>query len=136
MAIEDESVKDRDIWTEVARGWYLKVSNRQPSIGRLYHHLAILARPDALQQLFYYAKSFCVSMPFPSARDSIMTLLEPVFQSQPTKELLDIDTAFIRVHGVLFSGNHKDELQPSLDAFVEQLPRRLDEADKEWLQNG
>lgn len=64
-----------------------------------------------------------------------MTLLEPVFQNQPTKELLDIDTAFIRVHGVLFSGNHKDELQPALGAFVELLPRKLDEADKEWLQN-
>lgn len=29
---------------------------RPPSVGRLYHHLAILARPNAMQQLFYYRK--------------------------------------------------------------------------------
>lgn len=120
MAIEGESFQDRDIWTEVARGWYLKVSNREPSIGRLYHHLAILARPNALQQLFYYAKSFCVSKPFPSARDSNVTLLDPVFQTQLTEELLDTDIAFARVYGVLNSGNHKEELQPAQHA-VQQL---------------
>lgn len=30
---------------------------RRPSVGRLYHHLAILTRPNAMRQLFYYRKA-------------------------------------------------------------------------------
>ena len=58
MAIEEDDLKDREVWTKVARHWYSKASNPAPTKGRLYHHLAILARPNALQQLFYYASSF------------------------------------------------------------------------------
>jgi hypothetical protein len=74
MAIEDDDVRDREVWTGVARHWYSKASDKAPTTGRLYHHLAILARPNALQQLFYYAKSLCVVIPFTSARESILTL--------------------------------------------------------------
>lgn len=51
MAIEDDDVRDRDIWAQVARQWYLKSAKRSPTTGRLYHHLAILAQPNALPQL-------------------------------------------------------------------------------------
>jgi hypothetical protein len=53
MAIEDDDIRDREVWTQVARQWYLKASHRSLETGRLYHHLAILARPNALLQLFY-----------------------------------------------------------------------------------
>jgi hypothetical protein len=52
MAIEDGDVQDREVWTSVARHWYSKSSDKAPTTGRLYHHLAILARPNALHQLF------------------------------------------------------------------------------------
>jgi hypothetical protein len=58
MAIEDDDIQDREIWTGVSRQWYSKASNKAPTTGRLYHHLAILARPNALQQLYYYANLF------------------------------------------------------------------------------
>ncbi|KAI8665243.1 EST1-DNA-bind domain-containing protein [Fusarium sp. Ph1] len=70
MAIEDDDIRDREAWTEVSHHWYSKASDGSPT-GRLYHHLAILARPNALQQLSYYTKSLC-------ARESIMTLSGPV----------------------------------------------------------
>ena len=78
MAIEDDDICDREVWTGVARHWYSKASDKAPITGRLYHHLAILARPNALQQLFYYAKCLCVVVPFTSPRESILTLFEPV----------------------------------------------------------
>ncbi|KAI0188381.1 hypothetical protein EV127DRAFT_133169 [Xylaria flabelliformis] len=82
MAIEDEDIRDREVWTSVSRHWYSQASDKAPTTGRLYHHLATLARPDALQQLFYYAKSLSVSIPFESARESaresVMTLCEPI----------------------------------------------------------
>jgi hypothetical protein len=53
-------------------------SDKAPTTERLYHHLAILARPNALQQLFYYAKCLCFVVPFTPPRESILTLFEPV----------------------------------------------------------
>lgn len=38
MAIEDEDIRDRKIWTEVSRHWYAKASDKSPTTGRLYHH--------------------------------------------------------------------------------------------------
>tara|TARA_R110002060_G_scaffold57696_1_gene67903 strand:- start:481 stop:807 length:327 start_codon:yes stop_codon:yes gene_type:complete len=66
MAIEDDDIRDRAVWTGVVRHWYSKASDKAPTTGRLYHHLAILARPNVLQQLFYYSKSLCVVTPFTS----------------------------------------------------------------------
>jgi hypothetical protein len=60
-------IRDRDVWTGVAMYWYSKASDSAPSAGCLYHHLAILARPNALLQLFHYTKSLCVAVPFSSA---------------------------------------------------------------------
>ncbi|KEQ70891.1 hypothetical protein M436DRAFT_9508, partial [Aureobasidium namibiae CBS 147.97] len=42
MAVEDIDMRDREIWGGVARDWYSKTSNRNPDVGRLYHHLGIL----------------------------------------------------------------------------------------------
>lgn len=78
MAIEDKHTRDREVWTSLSRHWYSKASDWSPTTGRLYHHFAILARPNALQQLFYYTKSLCIPTPFTSARDSIMTPFVPI----------------------------------------------------------
>ncbi|KAH7021737.1 hypothetical protein B0J12DRAFT_773728 [Macrophomina phaseolina] len=45
MAIEDE---DRGTWAEVSRRWYSKAADKSPMVGRIYHYLATLARPNAL----------------------------------------------------------------------------------------
>jgi hypothetical protein len=68
MAIDDDDIRDREVWTQVARQWYLKASGQSPKTGRLYHHLAILARPNAQQQLFFYYKALSVPQPFVAAR--------------------------------------------------------------------
>ncbi len=44
MAIEDEDIRDRETWAGVARSWYTKAADKNPTVGRLYHHLAI-SRP-------------------------------------------------------------------------------------------
>ncbi|KAL7906844.1 hypothetical protein GGI35DRAFT_470810 [Trichoderma velutinum] len=54
MAIEDDDIRDREVWTGVSRCWYYMAPHISPTAGRLYHHLAILARPIAIQQLLYY----------------------------------------------------------------------------------
>ena len=107
MAIEDDDIRDREVWTAVSRHWYSKASDKAPTTGRLYHHLAILARPNALQQLYYYSKSLCVEMPFASARESIMTLFEPILAPTPNLQqsrLPATEFAFVKTHSILFSG--------------------------------
>ncbi|KAH7120088.1 hypothetical protein B0J13DRAFT_649418 [Dactylonectria estremocensis] len=136
MAIEDDDIKDREVWTGVSRHWYSKASDKSPDTGRLYHHLAILAWPNALQQLYYYAKSLCVPIPFLSTRESVMTLFDPIFESDP-RHLSKIDTYFIRVHGILFSGKGDDNmLAVAMKEFLVRLDGTIAGSTKKWLEAG
>ncbi|KAL6405597.1 uncharacterized protein AUP68_11358 [Ilyonectria robusta] len=136
MAIEDDDIKDREVWTGVSQHWYGKASNKSPTTGRLYHHLAILARPNALQQLYYYAKSLCVPIPFLNARESVMTLFDPILDSDP-RYLSEVDTNFVRVHAILFLGKgDEDKLQASMGKFLDILDSKIAGLTKKWLEAG
>ncbi|PWW75364.1 hypothetical protein C7212DRAFT_352758 [Tuber magnatum] len=37
------------VWVGVARFWYSKATDKTPSVGRLFHHSAVLAGPNVLQ---------------------------------------------------------------------------------------
>lgn len=94
MADEDDDIRDREVWTGVARHWYPKASDKTPATSRLDHHLAILARPSAPQQFFYYAKSLCVAISCVSAQASTLTLF---------LRLPSLDMSFVKAHGLLFT---------------------------------
>ncbi|KAK6495703.1 hypothetical protein TWF481_002750 [Arthrobotrys musiformis] len=104
MAIEEDDPRNREIWMHVSRSWYSKESEMQPHVGRLYHHLAILARPNILQQLFFYCKALAVEQPFPAARESIITLFDPIaLQEQDIEEKQSVDTVFVLLHSICFT---------------------------------
>ncbi|KAL6355089.1 hypothetical protein LRP88_11566 [Fusarium phalaenopsidis] len=114
MAIEDKRIRDRETWTGVSRHWYGKASDKSPTTGRLYHHLAILARPNALQQLSYYTKSLCQEPEPPGAnRCSICAG---------------------SWHSVL--RQVQGRLQESMDEFIEQLDGYIGRVTKRWLDAG
>lgn len=138
MAIEEGNLRDREIWTGVSRDWYSKASDKSPTTGRLYHHLAILSRPNAVQQLYYYAKSLCVAIPFGSARDSIMTLFDPVLgpDSSRHSRLHHIDLAFVQTHGVMFSGKSQDKLEYYMDNFLNPLDDHIQVSGYQWREPG
>ncbi|KAL8752997.1 MAG: hypothetical protein Q9184_005554 [Pyrenodesmia sp. 2 TL-2023] len=104
MAIEEHDVQDREIWGSVARFWYSKAADKRPEIGRLYHHLAILARPNSLEQLSFYSRSLACLVPFISARSSIMTLFQPMLEGKVSSQhrLRTFEVAFIKIHANLF----------------------------------
>ncbi|KAF4124398.1 hypothetical protein GMORB2_5064 [Geosmithia morbida] len=135
MAIEEHDLRDREVWTGVARSWYSLASDKGPSTGRLYHHLAILARPNAVQQLYFYVKSLCVPIPFASARESIMTLFDPLLAGNPQK-LQPVDAAFVRVHAILFSGKHEDQLESSMKEYIEGVDGQIGQMASRWLGTG
>ena len=107
MAIEDDGPRDREVWSNVARFWYNTVADESPRVGRLYHHLAILARPYSLKQLSSYIRALTCVTPFESARASIMTLFNPVLSGTYATERgsSSLEVVFDKAHGNLFSGN-------------------------------
>jgi hypothetical protein len=139
MAIEDDDIRDREVWTGVARHWYSKASDKAPTTGRLYHHLAILARPNALQQLFYYSKSLCVVIPFSSARESILTLFEPVLNADNTQgqyRLPPLDTAFVKAHGLLFTNRNIEKFEQTVKEFLDLLDGQIGRVTRKFMEQG
>lgn len=121
MAIEDDEPKDREVWSNVARFWYNKAADKSPHVGRLYHHLAILARPYTLEQLSLYTRSLTCVTPFESAKGSIMTLFHPILNGKEsaTRRSSSFETIFIKAHGILFI---KGPTDPS-DQFDEAVQK-------------
>ncbi|KAH8591838.1 hypothetical protein B0O99DRAFT_744095 [Bisporella sp. PMI_857] len=138
MAIEDDDIRDREVWTGVARHWYSKASDKAPTTGRLYHHLAILARPNALQQLFYYAKSLCVVAPFTSAKESVLTLFEPVLSenNQNQYRLSPLDTAFVKAQGLLFTNTDIDKFDEGLPELLRLLSAQIGRVTRKFMEQG
>ncbi|KAK8036744.1 hypothetical protein PG994_015241 [Apiospora phragmitis] len=137
MAIEDDNLQDREVWTSVSQRWYSKASDVIPKTGRLYHHLAILARPNVLQQLFYYSKALSAPEPFESAWVSIMTLFDPLLGSDSQRSrLLPIDFAFVKAQGIMFSGKLGDEYQPSVTGFLSKLDNHISRTTRKWMESG
>ena len=139
MAIEDDDIRDREVWTEVARHWCSKASVKAPTTGRLYHHLAILARPNAVQQLFYYSKSLCVAVPFISARESILTLFDPVLNAdngQSQYRLSPLDTSFVKAHGLLFNNRDLTRFEPAISEFLNLLDNQIGRVTRKFMTYG
>ena len=137
MAIEDDDLRDREIWTAVSRHWYSKASDDAPTTGRLHHHLAILARPHAVAQLFHYTKALCVPIPFGSARDSIHTLFDPLWApSQQKGGSQSNDAAFVRVHSALYSSRHANKREAAMEDFLGSLDLTISRLTKSWMETG
>lgn len=138
MAIEDSNTGDREIWGAVARSWYNKAADRRPGIGRLYHHLAILARPFSLSQLAYYTRSLSSVEPFDSARVSVMALFQPVLDGKTFSHhrVKALELAYIKLHGVLFDRPQDEETfretlisiqNGLLDAYIDRITSNFKE---------
>ncbi|KAK7556788.1 hypothetical protein IWX49DRAFT_623341 [Phyllosticta citricarpa] len=140
MAIEDEDLRDRETWAGVARFWYSKAADKSPSVGRLYHHLAILARPHALQQLYFYCRSLTCVHPFMSARESIMTLFDPILGRQSTaySHSFPVETSFVRAHGLLFERGPtwRDSFDQAVQEFTRQLDSAIGRYTSKWKELG
>jgi hypothetical protein len=138
MAIEDEDIRDRETWAGVARFWYSKAADRSPGVGRLYHHLAILAKPNGLQQLYLYSRSLTSVQMFHSARESILTLFNPLMTStdSSTSRLSKIDTFFIKIHASLFSKDRLSEIDELRDGFLDRLNLHIELVTAKWREQG
>ena len=104
MAIEEADLRDREVWSGVARMWYNKAADKSPNVGRIQHHLAVLARPNIVQQLFYYSKALVSVIPFQNARESIMLLFNPFLEGSEiaSQRYPLVESTLVKANGVLF----------------------------------
>lgn len=65
-------VQQRETCTRRARFWYCKMADISPQIGRLFHHLAVLARPRSLQHLSECGRSLACAESYIKARSKKM----------------------------------------------------------------
>lgn len=88
MAIAEDGSYEMRHWRDVSREQYTRVLSKNSAIGRIYHQLAILARPrcsapeiyfdDIVSQFFYGTKALVVKTPFFSTRKSLLTFINPI----------------------------------------------------------
>jgi hypothetical protein len=137
MAIEDEDIRDRENWTNVSRFWYTKAADNTPEVGRLYHHLAILARPNALQQLSFYGRSLISINIFASARESIMTLFNIFLgQTEAPPHVSQLDAYYVRGHALLFCKEQPEEFTKCQSGFLDLLNQHIGRVGPKWREQG
>ncbi|KAL1957641.1 hypothetical protein VTO42DRAFT_5618 [Malbranchea cinnamomea] len=139
MAIEEADLRDREVWAGVARYWYNKAAYKNPRVGRIQHHLAVLARPNVLQQLFYYTKSLTCVQPFPNTRDSILLLFNPILQLGPGQEYsshLPVMTFFVKAHGTLFSQKPIPSFIQAANEFTSLLVVHISRVGSKFREQG
>ncbi|EFX02228.1 hypothetical protein CMQ_2277 [Grosmannia clavigera kw1407] len=136
MAIEDDNQRVRDTWTQVSAGWYTIASNHAPTTGRLYHHLAILARPQIVTQLYLYLKSLCVPVPFSSTNESILTLLDPILNNKPPAGVSELEVLFVTLHAILFTGKSNSSFATISAKFLKALDSHITTGGKSLIETG
>ncbi|RDW74356.1 uncharacterized protein DSM5745_07018 [Aspergillus mulundensis] len=126
ILVEEGDPREREAWAEIARYWYHKVADKSPDVGRIQHHLAPLARPDYTQQLFYYTKSLVCVDSFIGAKQSILTLFNPILRAPRTMiGLQETVAAFVTAHAYLFKGDLKDPLMQACNGFLSSLEQYI-----------
>ena len=115
MIIDEDEPGDRDVWSNIARFWHQKASDKAPKIGRLYHHLAIIPHLYTLEQLSLYPRSLTYTDLFEGAESSIMTHSHTVFKhsNASARSPLSIEVLFIEVNTLLFCGQIPSSLARS-----------------------
>lgn len=109
-----------EMWKNIAFLWYNKAVDKSPDVGRLYHHLAILARPFTLEQLSLYMRALTCFNPFENARSSILKLINPILQNKPAFQRPSFVTLFFQAHGNLFTSHFSDSFD-RCDEAIEKL---------------
>jgi hypothetical protein len=138
MAI-DKDIREYEAWANVSRSWYSKAADKTPTVGRLSHHLATLARSSSLQQLYYYSKSLVAVEPFEGSRQSITGTLNTACGRAPVPTYVHaapVDESFIRAHASLFERNEKENHESIQFEFTEQLDNHIGRMTGAWKDHG
>lgn len=133
MAVEEFDKRDRDLWAGVSRHWYNQDADRNTENGRIQHHLAVLARPDILQQFFHYTKALISVNPFPNALVSMAQLVTPLVNLPAHKR--NLITSFVTTHGALFMRAPIEEFVSRANVFLDTLRNEISRVGRHGQQS-
>jgi len=127
MALEDPDLRDREIWSGVARTWYNKAADESPNVGRIQHLLAVLARPNIVQQVFYYSKALASRAPLPNTRESIMLLFNPSLERKASISQRNplVDSTFIKAAALRFTRGSIAECTSLKEEYIKILDNAI-----------
>ncbi|KAL9233586.1 hypothetical protein vseg_008564 [Gypsophila vaccaria] len=132
-----------------ASSYYLQAASLWPSNGNPHHQLAILATyaSDELGAVYRYFRSLAAEVPFPTAKDNLVTAFEKNRQSytqllEATKnagkreasikeKYKDFCNRFIRLHGILYSRTSLETFPAVLSSVTEVLNELLSSGPEE-----
>jgi hypothetical protein len=122
MATEGKDLRDLEIWSSVARMWYVKAADISPTVGRIQHHLVVLARPKSTNQFFYYTKALVHITAFESAGENILLLLTPCLgKGNNSKRFSQIEASLAQSAALLFTCGLNARLAVLDDEFVDVI---------------
>ncbi|KAL9096458.1 MAG: hypothetical protein Q9165_001455 [Trypethelium subeluteriae] len=135
--VEDTDYRDRETWESISRFRYRKAIDQEPGPGKLSHRVAILAGRRAFQRLFYYVKALVCEQPLPSARDSVITLFNPLLEyNHPSFTRSHRREAnFIRLHALIFQASFSGSFEYPLTDFSSQLGDHVEQVITEWNES-
>ncbi|KAJ5335696.1 uncharacterized protein N7506_005632 [Penicillium brevicompactum] len=133
MAIEAIDQKDRDLWAGVSKYWYSQNVASILENGRIQHHLAILSRPDVLQQFFHYTKALINVRPFADSRDRMVQLVTRIMS--PPAQRLSLIPSFVNAHGLLILETPSGDFASRAKAFLSSLRRDVGLLDRPGEQS-
>ncbi|KIW36536.1 hypothetical protein, variant [Exophiala oligosperma] len=138
MAIEEYDMQDRENWSSAARMWYHRAADLSPTEGRIQHHLAVLAKPNVVRQLFYYTKALVSDDPFVEARGSIMYLFSPFLKKYEatSQKHLRVETSLVTAAGVLFTRDYVSAYCMHIDRYLLELSGTIDRAGSSFKSQG
>ena len=138
MAVEDDDRRDRETWSGVSRYWYKKAAGKNPNVGRLAHHLAILSPAFTFDQLSLYLRAQISIIPFESAKISILTVLNPVIEGKqdanPQSSYVEI--VFITIVAIMFKRERLNDFARVLQEWKIELIRYIHHSGSEFKTQG
>lgn len=138
LSLEDSNSPERAVWVGIARYWYNRAADKNPGVGRIQHHLAVLAWPDIVQQLFYYTKSLVSVRTFAGSKESIFLLFNPLWKpARPVRRLTDLlVTTFVAAHRHLYTNELGEPFMDTCDDFLSYLDRSIGEMGSNFKLQG
>ncbi|EEQ87082.2 uncharacterized protein BDCG_02202 [Blastomyces dermatitidis ER-3] len=100
------------------------------------HHLAVLSRPNFLQQLFFYTKSLVCIQSFPNTRESILLLFKPLLAQESISDYPPAMLYFVKAHGHCFCRLSVLSFLSCGHEFMSLLGTHIGRVGAKWREQG
>jgi hypothetical protein len=121
----------------IASSWYSRAADLNPEIGRYQHHLATIAQPKPLKQLFHFFKALISVQPFASRQDIHLFFGQFWDPTQTAiKKYPSVLTSFIKAHSLLFIKRDTVEFIGLASGFLTELDTHISIAGLHFREQG